>query len=124
MYGGPLVAMRCYYSNHSTTADVFRVEFEQVVTLQTDSLFLVNAVSRFEERESELKKEYNALHQRHTEVNVGFIEAQHASFSFFTFATIHHTIIFNYVCAEKMVMKIELTLQIYSNQSFYLLSTQ
>lgn len=25
-------------------------------------------VSRLEERESEMKKEYNALHQRHTEV--------------------------------------------------------
>lgn len=71
MYGGPPVALRCYYSNHSTitstTTEVLRVEF---VTLQTNSLFLFNAVSRFEERESELKKEYNALHQRHTEVNV------------------------------------------------------
>lgn len=26
-------------------------------------------VSRLEERESEMKKEYNALHQRHTEVS-------------------------------------------------------
>lgn len=31
------------------------------------NLFL--AVSRLEERESEMKKEYNALHQRHTEVS-------------------------------------------------------
>lgn len=30
------------------------------------NLFLI--VSRLEERESEMKKEYNALHQRHTEV--------------------------------------------------------
>ncbi|MEQ2256847.1 hypothetical protein ILYODFUR_028347, partial [Ilyodon furcidens] len=26
-------------------------------------------ISRFEEREAELKREYNALHQRHTEVS-------------------------------------------------------
>lgn len=28
----------------------------------------LHSVSRFEEREAELKKEFNALHQRHTEV--------------------------------------------------------
>lgn len=33
-----------------------------------DSWDLLLAVSRLEERESEMKKEYNALHQRHTEV--------------------------------------------------------
>lgn len=32
--------------------------------------FVSYPVSRLEEREAELKKEYNALHQRHTEVRV------------------------------------------------------
>lgn len=31
----------------------------------------LHSVSRFEEREAELKKEYNTLHQRHTEVRFG-----------------------------------------------------
>lgn len=31
-------------------------------------LCILISVSRLEEREAELKKEYNALHQRHTEV--------------------------------------------------------
>lgn len=35
------------------------------------NLFLI--VSRLEERESEMKKEYNALHQRHTEVGYHLI---------------------------------------------------
>lgn len=33
-----------------------------------DGWNLLLVVSRLEERESEMKKEYNALHQRHTEV--------------------------------------------------------
>lgn len=35
-----------------------------------DKHWLCFLVSRLEERESEMKKEYNALHQRHTEVGV------------------------------------------------------
>lgn len=36
--------------------------------LLTDERFFVVSVGRLEERELELKKEYNSLHQRHSEV--------------------------------------------------------
>lgn len=39
---------------------------DSVTAVQLFSLCL--AVTRLEERESDMKKEYNALHQRHTEV--------------------------------------------------------
>jgi len=38
-----------------------------------DGWNLLLVVSRLEERESEMKKEYNALHQRHTEVGCRLI---------------------------------------------------
>lgn len=37
------------------------------------SIRILISVSRLEEREAELKKEYNALHQRHTEVRFQII---------------------------------------------------
>lgn len=40
-----------------------------VSTLFLNKLTLSFSVSRLEEREAELKKEYNALHSRHTEVS-------------------------------------------------------
>lgn len=36
------------------------------------NVMFLHSVSRFEEREAELKKEYNTLHQRHTEVRFWF----------------------------------------------------
>lgn len=41
-------------------------------------LFFWVSVTRLEERESDMKKEYNALHQRHTEVVTAVCVCQRA----------------------------------------------
>jgi uncharacterized membrane protein YcjF (UPF0283 family) len=40
-------------------------------------LFIWVSVTRLEERESDMKKEYNALHQRHTEVGTAVCVCVH-----------------------------------------------
>lgn len=60
MHGGPLVALMLYCSTYK---EVFSISLPLM-----NKPFLSYPVSRLEEREAELKKEYNALHQRHTEV--------------------------------------------------------
>lgn len=56
---------------------------------------LFHPVSRLEEREAELKKEYNALHQRHTEVcwsGVKICGKIKCFMSFkYSFPTVNHT---------------------------------
>ncbi|XP_055085755.1 C-Jun-amino-terminal kinase-interacting protein 4 isoform X2 [Periophthalmus magnuspinnatus] len=46
----------------------------QARQLETKTKNYADQISRFEEREAELKKEYNALHQRHTEMIHSYME--------------------------------------------------
>lgn len=76
-----------------------------IYTLSNCVCFLFNAVCRFEEREAELKKEYNTLHQRHTEVcwsgikTFGQVHLCTTYMFIFTFATTYYPIITNNVYA-------------------------
>lgn len=56
------VCQGCYSPEHMDWAAEGRLQLTR---------WLCFLVSRLEERESEMKKEYNALHQRHTEVGAG-----------------------------------------------------